>query len=341
MRIAIVMIASNGWDHLQHTIPRILNTTPADCDFYLIYNIYEKGGADQLVTKHFPRVRVLPTNTNMGFAPAYNWALRQITDADIYVIINHDVYVEDGWLERMVEWLERSQRHAAVQPKILSWRQPTHFEYAGGAGGWIDALGIPFCRGRVLDTVEEDRHQYDHESYVFWASGACMAVKREAFWGVGGFEESFFLHMDEVDLCWRLQLAGWQVGCVPSVRVYHVGGATVNYYTPIKVYTNFKHNLVMLAKNMERNRWWWVQAVRQLTDCAAGAYLLLSGKVKLAWEIVRAHRDFWLELLKGNIRRFELVGTRPFTSLTGVYRGSIVLDYYLRRKRTFAEIVEV
>ena len=295
--------------------------------------VADNGSTDDslaFLSGRYPEVRQIVLDRNYGFAEGYNRALEKV-DADYFLLLNSDVEVTEGWLDPLEARMDSSPEIAAVMPKILSERDRTRFEYAGAAGGFIDGLGYPFCRGRVLQAVEEDRGQYDTPEEVFWATGACMLVRSELFRQFGGFDASFFAHQEEIDLCWRWKSAGYRVWAETASEVFHVGGGTLSADSPHKTYLNFRNNLMMLYKNLSARSLWWVLVFRLVLDgCSALVFLLQGrrGHFKAVW---KAHRAFFRanKGLKPKRREIRLkrVG-RP----SGIYRGSIVWRYYTGRK---------
>ncbi len=331
--VAIAIITANGWEHLKHTIPLFIKHSPG-ARIYLVYNDYKGSDTPLLVRKHFPEVSVIETGGNPGFGKAYNYAIFNYIMEDYIAIVNHDLYVTEGWLEPLIQWLKEKPEHGVVQPKILDYKRKDHFEYAGACGGWLDALGFPFARGRILNTIEKDEGQYDSISYVFWASGACMVIKRDLFVRAGGFNEHFFMHMEEIDLCWRLQRMGYKVGCVPQSIVYHYGGAALQYNNPLKVFFNFFHNHIMLKENLPMKSWLPRYMIRLSLDFAFAFSALARGEFKVFWAVIKAH----LKFLK-NIVQFRYV---PFDKENkrwcGYYRRFILWDYYVKGKKTFSQL---
>ena len=246
MTAEIVILNWNGRDHLRTFLPSVVAAAPAGVGV----TVADNGSTDdsaEVLAREFPTVRVVRLGRNYGFAEGYNRALREV-DAECFVLLNSDVETPAGWLEPLLEVLEREPDVAAVAPKLRSWRDRASFEYAGAAGGYLDLLGYPFCRGRILRCVERDEGQYDDERDVFWVSGAAFCCRAEVFRELGGFDASFFAHMEEIDLCWRMRIAGRRVRIVPRSTVYHLGGGTLKAQSPAKVYFNHRNNLAMLFK---------------------------------------------------------------------------------------------
>lgn len=333
MKTAVVILNWNGRKLLEQYLPSVVERTP---NAEVI--VADNGSTDDSLVwlrMHYPEVKTITLDKNYGFAGGYNRALRDV-DADYVVLLNSDVEVTVGWLEPLVEVLDKSADVAVVAPKLRSVTEPQRFEYAGAAGGFIDYLGYPFCRGRILSTVEEDCGQYDDCRDIFWASGAAMCCRREVFLAVGGFDEDFFAHMEEIDLQWRMQLAGWRIAVEPRSVVYHLGGGTLPA-SPNKIFLNHRNNLAMLMKCSSPMQRAVVAVVRPMMDMAEAVAHLLMLRPRNAWAIVRAWWAFvkWHKML-GRKRR-EVV-RRESVEIRGIYPRSIVLSY-LFGKRTFNKMM--
>lgn len=335
MRTAIVILNWNGRRHLERFLGSVAAHTPAPARIIVADN----GSTDtslRFVADRYPEVQILRLDRNYGYAEGYNRALRHI-DADCYVLLNSDVEVTEGWLDPLVDMLENDPRVAAVAPKILSYTAREHFEYAGAAGGFIDILGYPFCRGRILSHVEQDKAQYDTPREVFWASGAAFCCRADIFRQLGGFDADFFAHMEEIDLCWRMQLAGYKVMVQPCSRVYHLGGGTMPNESPDKLYLNYRNNLAMIYKCAPAAQRLLAAVVRPMTDMLSAAIYVVKGDFRLAGATLRAYRDFlaWHGALA---RKRREVRAACRTESRQIYRGSIVLRYMAGRK-TFGNIM--
>ncbi len=320
----IVILNWNGAAHLRRFLPSVLEA--ADGAGVVVA---DNGSTDEslaLLAAAFPQVRVVRLDRNYGFAEGYNRALEQV-EADVFVLLNSDVETPEGWLAPLLECLERNPDVAAVAPKLRSVDEPDRFEYAGAAGGYIDFWGYPFCRGRILRSVERDMGQYDDEREVFWVSGAAFCCRAEAFRAAGGFDADFFAHMEEIDLCWRLQLAGHRIRIVPASMVYHLGGGTLAPDSPRKVFFNHRNNLAMLYKCASPLQRLAVAVVRPVLDLAAACSYLLQGRAANFRAVFRAYRDFlsWHGALAR--KRRAIRGAGKARASAPIYRGSIVLRY--------------
>ena len=285
----------------------------------------------------FPEVRVIRLNKNWGFAEGYNRALR-LVDAQYYVLLNSDVDVTQHWLTPLVRFMDQHPDVAACQPKLLAVADHSAFEYAGAAGGFVDALGYPFCRGRIFDTVEKDHGQYDTTAEVMWATGACMVVRAEDFRRFGGFDARFFAHNEEIDLCWRFRIGGKKVFCVVDSQVYHVGGGTLPKGNPMKAYLNFRNNLTMLYKNLPKERLRRVMLLRWVLDYVAAYQTLLCGNVGDFKAIYKARHDFrkWKHEFDGE--RLKIQQMRKETESGQLAPCSILWQYYVRRHRYYTSL---
>lgn len=287
--------------------------------------------------QQYPSVEIIELEVNHGFAGGYNEALKRVA-ADYYVLLNSDVEVTPGWLEPMIGLLESHPGHAVCQPKLLAYHNRHLFEYAGAAGGWLDAYGYPFARGRVFEHCEEDAGQYQGVEEVFWATGAALVVRSAVYHEVKGFDAYFFAHQEEIDLCWRIQLRGYKIFCHPGSVVYHVGGGTLPRGNSRKTYLNFRNNHIMMAKNMPLGEKWWKVPFRLLLDQVSAAKQLLSGEGGYWLAIQRAHWGYFRWLLSGP-REGRGAARKPLKSLSGVYRGIVIWDYFVKKRKTFAQII--
>ncbi|WP_022834305.1 glycosyltransferase family 2 protein [Salisaeta longa] len=324
-RVSIIIVTWNGLDLLQQCLPSVVATTYPNVEIILADNASADGSIPWVRTA-FPDVRIVQHPDNWLFARGNNAAVQRATGRYL-LFLNNDVEVPPGWLDPLVEAMEAQPTLGAVQPKLLQYDRRDRFEYAGAAGGFIDRLGYPFTRGRVFDTMEPDRGQYDTPRDVFWATGAACMVRRAAFDAVGRFDERFEMHMEEIDLCWRLWRAGYRVRALPSSTVYHIGGASLPQGTPRKIYYNFRNSLLMLYKNLPPARWARVFPQRVALDGIAAARMLLQGEAAGARAVVRAYRD---------AHRLRSYYTPPRRSAVRMpYRRLIAADYFLRGLRTF------
>ena len=290
-----------------------------------------------VLRESFPAVRLIQLDKNYGFADGYNKALEQV-DAEYFLLLNSDVEVTEGWIEPLLSFMERTPDAVACQPKILSYNNRNYFEYAGAAGGFIDRYGYPYCRGRLFDTIEEDNGQYNDVCRVFWATGAAMMVRSDAFRKAGGFDGRFFAHMEEIDLCWRMAACGGKIYVVPQSRVYHVGGATLNKSNPRKTFLNFRNNLLMLYKNLPAEELCGVMRMRAVLDYVAALKFLLSG----AWgdfkAVLAARREYKRMRTSYKSVRKQNLAEAVTTEIEGRARFSLLWQYYLKGKKLFSQL---
>lgn len=331
-QVAVVILNWNGRRFLEKYLPSVINCLPQCAKVVIADNASSDDSLDFLA-RNYPELPVLALSKNFGYAGGYNEALRQV-EAEYYVLLNSDVEVTPGWIEPVVEYLEKNAHVAAAQPKILSDEERHKFEYAGAAGGFVDVFGYPFCRGRVFDFLETDLGQHDDTTRVHWATGACLFVRAKAFREAGGFDERFFAHMEEIDLCWRLQRLGYEVVAVPSSKVFHLGGGTLPRSNPKKTYLNFRNSLWLLAKNLPSSYFYPLLPIRILLDFLAGFRFLLLGQKADAMAVAKAH----LALFK-NLRKMRQSAPKGNDKLPGgIYIGSVVFDFYVRKKKRFTEL---
>ena len=332
--VAVVILNFNGRKHLETFLPSVVASTYGN----LKVIVADNGSTDDSVgflNTHFPQVGLITHSTNEGFAGGYNWALKEVS-ADYYVLLNSDVSVTPGWIEPVIELMESDYHIAAAAPKLLSYNDQHLFEYAGAAGGWIDTFGYPFSRGRVFDICEKDHGQYDSIEPIFWASGASMFIKAKIFHEMGGLDESFFAHQEEIDLCWRMQLAGYRIMSCPQSVVYHVGAGTLPRGGR-KVYLNFRNNLWMLMKNMTLREKLWKIPFRFLLDAISAWKGLFSGDVDFFKAIMQAH---FAVIRKMFSKKDPPTNDRKsLNSLDGVYPKSVVWQYFVNHKTHFGEIL--
>ncbi|MBO7601874.1 MAG: glycosyltransferase family 2 protein [Bacteroidaceae bacterium] len=335
-KVAIVILSWNGSQMLRSFLPSVLEYTEEEATVYVADNGSEDDTLEVLATS-FPSVKVISLDKNYGFAEGYNRALQEV-EAEYVVLLNSDVEVKDRWLTPLVVFMDAHPEVAACQPKIKSWREPKSFEYAGAAGGFLDCYGYPFCRGRIFNSVEEDHGQYDTPMKVFWATGACLFIRLQDYREAGGLDARFFAHMEEIDLCWRLNARGREVWCIPESTVYHVGAATLKRENPRKTFLNFRNNLLMLYKNLPDNELHRVMHGRTFFDYLAVLSLVLKGQFSNARAVFHArkayHRlrpDFFISRNLNMLARVE----HPAQTC---WKKCLLLAYYVKRKHTFAKL---
>jgi GT2 family glycosyltransferase len=334
MHIAVVVLNYNGRDLLKTYLPSIVKYS-GEADVWVIDNDSSDDSIEVLKTD-FPQVKCVVNSKNTGYAGGYNEGLQTIC-ADVYVLINSDVRVTEGWLHPITRAFAADPKLGAAQPVILDDKKNSHYEYAGAAGGFIDRFGYPFCRGRVFDEVEEINSEYNHDIDCFWASGACLAVRAEVFHKLGGFYEAYFAHMEEIDLCWRMQSHGYAIRCLTKSKVYHLGGGTLTYQNPRKVYLNFRNNLIMMGRQLPHRDRIRVVFFRMVLDGISAIRFLLTGKWGFFSAILKAHADYYRHL--GDIKRYRKSRTAAeWRALNGRYPRAIVWDYFVQGKKRFTQI---
>ena len=340
MTCSVIILNWNGEAMLRRFLPNVLtNTQRTDVEIVVADNGSTDGSLAYLRTEP---VRVIELGENFGFAEGYNRAIAQV-DSDYVVLLNSDVEVMPCWLDTLLEYARTHEEVVALQPKVLSWyskqdvlvgkAQKVRFEHAGAAGGMIDCLGYPYCYGRLLTNLEEDTGQYDTPTPIFWASGACMFIRRDVYVKEGGLDSVFFAHQEEIDLCWRLHCRGYQIMSVPQSVVYHVGGGTLEYESPRKTFLNFRNNLLMLYKNLPPVQWLLVMLIRWPLDYVAALQMLLSGKWLNFKAVFQARCAFWR--LRKQYKTIRMTNLRKSKVLypTTISKRSIIFDYYLLGKR--------
>ncbi len=322
-KVAVVILNWNGKYYLERFLPSVYNSSYPNLTFVIGDNASTDDSV-AFIRKTYPKITLIQNDKNYGFAGGYNRILEQV-EADYYIILNSDVEVSTGWIEPIIEAMESDSTVAAAQPKILSSLQPDLFEYAGAAGGYIDKYGYPFCRGRIFDTIETDRAQYNDPASIFWASGAALFIKSKIWKKSGGFDEDFFAHMEEIDLCWRLKRMGYSIKYYPFSEVFHVGGGALNKENSFKTYLNFKNNLVMLQKNLPFPQVYIILFFRLWLDLFAIIRFYLKGQFKDAVAVHRAHWNFFRNFIKNNKKRN--IQTTNF-KVSELYTKLIVWDFF-------------
>lgn len=330
MKTAIVILNWNGRDLLEKFLPEVISFSPGAA-IYVVDNASTDDSA-ALVETRFKEVQLIRNSENYGFAEGYNRALKNLSE-DIFVLLNSDVQVTENWLEPVLREFEKDPLVVAAQPKIRDYRNRSCFEYAGAAGGFLDRYGFPFCRGRIFDVLEKDSGQYDETTPVFWASGACFFVRRDAFFRAGGFDEDYFAHQEEIDLCWRLQIHGGKIIAVGTSKVFHIGGASLSAANPAKTFYNFRNSLFTLLKNQKGTGIYGVIFVRLVMDGLAGLRFLFSGKASHCFAIVKAHFSFYYFLPKFLKKRSEKAA-----SLKYFHIKSIVFQHFILKKKYFNQL---
>jgi GT2 family glycosyltransferase len=330
MKVAVVILNWNGKEILKQFLPSVVLYSQ-EATVYVADNASTDDSV-AFVSENFPTVKIIHNTINGGYAKGYNDALRDLSE-ELFVLVNSDVEVTENWLPPVISEFTKDPSMVAAQPKILDYKNKSYFEYAGAAGGFIDQLGYPYCRGRIFDTLEKDEGQYNDIQKIFWATGACLFVKKEAFWNADGFDEDFFAHQEEIDLCWRMQSNGGVIKYIGTSSVCHVGGATLASGNSKKTFYNFRNSLLLLVKNTKGAQVCLIIFVRLILDGIAGIKFLFQGKITHTTAILKAHSSFYKLLPKFlKKRRKQATRLKYFTT------RSIVWEYFINKKRTFKEL---
>ena len=327
-KVAVIILNWNGEKLLKQYLPSVIKNTNKELGRLIVVDNASDDASIEVMQQEFSQVELICFDSNYGYAGGYNKIVEQLEE-EIVVLLNSDVEVAPQWLEPLVDALDGSPELIAVQPKIKSWRNKEQFEYAGACGGFIDRLGFPFCRGRIMDVVEEDKGQYDDMIEVFWCSGAALCIRRASYLGVGGLDERFFAHMEEIDMCWRIRNNGGKLKVCPSSVVYHLGGGSLPMNHPRKLFLNYRNNLLMLYKNLNTKEWRRVRYYRSFLDVLAMIVFLLKGELGNVKAIFQAYKEF--REMKKHYQHTENVKTDPC-----IYPGSILIQYYLKNIRLFS-----
>lgn len=336
-KAAIVILNWNGLGFLQRFLGIILENSEKEGVSIYVADNGSTDGSPGWIEKSYPAVRLLRLDRNHGFAGGYNLALKEV-EAEYYVLLNSDIEVTPSWLDPLISFMDTNKDVAACQPKIKSWHNRENFEYAGAAGGYIDKYGYPFCRGRLFSHVEKDTGQYDTIRDVFWTSGACMIVRSDAWAKCSGFDDDFFAHMEEIDLCWRLRLAGYRLCVIPGSVVYHVGGGVLPYNSPFKTFLNFRNNLYLLYKNLPGRGMHRVMFARKLMDGLAAIVFLVTGRFRHFGAVLRAHVAYYRNLRSLRSKRSMAGELSAAEQIDLVLNKSIVFEFYVKGLRSFERL---
>ncbi|WP_072530588.1 glycosyltransferase family 2 protein [Bacteroides ilei] len=336
-KVSVVILNWNGAGMLRNYLPSVIRYSQGE-DVEVC--VADNGSTDhscEILEKEFPSVRLICLDRNYGFAEGYNKALAQV-DAKYVVLLNSDVEVTEGWLDTLTDYMEKHPEVVACQPKLLGWRDRERFEYAGASGGFIDYYGYPFCRGRIFDVVEKDRHQYDTVIPVFWATGAALYIRLDKYREVGGLDGRFFAHMEEIDLCWRLNSRGYRLVCIPQSVVYHVGGATLKKENPRKTFLNFRNNLLMLYKNLPDEDLKPVMRMRALLDFIASMVYVAKLDFRNAKAVWNARKEFMALREQFKPDRKENLQRTVVSDIPQRYRFSILWQSKIKGRKFFSTL---
>jgi GT2 family glycosyltransferase len=330
-KVAIVILNWNGKKWLHKFLPSLLEHTPLDLAEIIVADNASTDHSVDFLNQHYPNIQQIHLDKNYGFTGGYNRALARL-EHEYFVLLNSDIEVSKHWLEPIIQRMDHDHNIAACQPKILSYNQKDHFEYAGASGGMMDWLGYPFCRGRIFHTSEKDEGQYNDARKIFWATGACMFVRGKVYHKMGGLDEHFFAHMEEIDLCWRMQNEGYDIWVDPKSVVYHVGGGTLQSDNPRKTYYNFRNNLLLIIKNQDFTKAYFIIFLRLILDGIAGLQFLFQGKFAHTWAIVQAHFAFYVQQFQYQKYRSQ------HNPLKSIYPNSILWAYFVKGKKKFRDL---
>lgn len=332
MKTAVVILNWNGRNFLEKFLPGVIEHSSNDGTVIIADNASTDGSVEYL-ENHHPEIRIIKLDRNYGFSGGYNKALG-LVKADYYILLNSDIEVTPGWIPPVIGIMEQDPMIAACQPKIRSYHEREKFEYAGAAGGFIDKYGYPFCQGRLFQSIEQDNKQYDQVKEIFWATGACMFLRAEVFHRIGGFDDDFFAHMEEIDFCWRAKNLGYKIIYCPGSTIFHIGGGTLPRKNSQKTYLNIRNNIIMLFKNLESQRLVKVLLARMVLDYAAALKFLIDGGLRDMAAVIRAHYYFLTHLSQLQKKREKI----PHVRVSQIYWGNIVLKHFLFRKKTFLQL---
>jgi hypothetical protein len=330
MKIAVVILNWNGTKLLEQFLPSVVNFSP-EADIYVADNASTDDSV-AFVKANFPTVKIVVNESNFGFAQGYNEALKSV-DADIYALVNSDIEVTENWLKPILETFENEPQTAIIQPKILDYKRKEYFEYAGAAGGFMDKYGYMFCRGRIFETLEKDNGQYDDTCEIFWASGACFFIRSSVYMELKGFDADFFAHQEEIDLCWRAFNKGLVIKYNSKSVVYHLGGATLQHGNPKKTFLNFRNSLLMMVKNLPKNKLISILLIRLALDGIAGIQFLMQGQFKHILAILKAHFEFYWLFYRNYNKRDDFQSTKYY------FTKSIVYLYFINKIKVFNNIL--
>jgi GT2 family glycosyltransferase len=331
LKIAIVILNWNGQKLLEQFLPSVVDFSSKEATIYIADNASTDSSINY-VKSSFPSIKIIENDINGGYAKGYNDALKSI-DADIYCLLNSDVEVTQNWLKPVIDIFKSEKNTAIIQPKLLDFKNKTKFEYAGAAGGFIDLFGYPYCRGRVFNHLETDKAQFNDVKEIFWASGACLFIRAKVYHQLEGFDEDYFAHQEEIDLCWRTQNIGYKIKYVGSSIVYHVGGATLQQANPHKTYLNFRNSLLNVVKNVPRKWFLFVIFSRLLLDGIAGIKFIIELRPIHTWAIIKAHYSFYKNLNRFLRKRKKLLKKEGYN-----LHNSIVWQYFALGRRKFKQL---
>ena len=337
LKLSIVILNWNGSHHLRRFLPSVVKYSQYDWVEIVVADNYSTDDSYNVINQEFKEIKYLQLDRNYGFAKGYNVALKD-NCADYLLLLNSDVEVTENWLEPLINMMDANPLIAACQPKIMQLDQREKFEYAGASGGFIDRLGFPFCRGRIINEQEVDSGQYDDPISVFWARGAAVMVRGSLWHEFGGFDADFWAHMEEIDLCWRMKNRGYKIAICPTSKVFHLGGGSLSYGSPQKIFLNFRNNLFLLYKNLPKGKLFNTIFIRMILDGVAAIQFLVTGQIKAFVKVLEAHLEFYKSLKKLKLKRKELPQNVRNSNHPEVYQGSVIFDFFIARKKKFSSL---
>jgi GT2 family glycosyltransferase len=333
-KVSVVILNYNGKKHLEKFLPDVIQYSSGEGIRIIVADNKSSDDSVAYLQKSFPQIELIILDKNYGYTGGYNKALTQI-DSEYFILLNSDVEVTYGWINPVIKYLDENKNVAAAMPKIKSYNDKDYFEYAGASGGFIDKYGYPFCRGRLLYNIEKDEGQYNSIEDIFWASGACFFVRSELFFQAGAFDDDFFAHMEEIDLCWRFKRMGYRVVVVPESVIYHVGGGTLPINTPRKMYLNYRNNLYLLIKNLPGRKVLPILFVRMCLDGASALVYLSKFSFGFFWAVLKAHIHFDCHIRISIHKRKKFLPLVKTEHLSGMYTHSMVYNFLVRKKSNF------
>lgn len=335
-KIAIVILNWNGREFLERFLPGVVRHSSSPGVKIIVADNGSSDDSVEFIRNKFKKVEIIELDKNYGFAGGYNKAFEKI-NSEYYILLNSDVEVSENWIEPIIKKMDNDPDVAAAMPKILSYHERSQFEYAGAAGGFIDKWGYPFCRGRILNNIEPDNNQYNDSIEIFWASGACLFIRSKIFHDAGGFDDDFFAHMEEIDLCWRIKNLGYKIYCYPCSQVYHIGGGTLPNETPSKLFLNFRNSLWLLLKNLPAKKLYPVLLIRRILDGLAAMKFYLTLDWRKGNAVFKAHLSYYKHFRKMKQKR-KSADFKNKDLPSSVYKKSILISYFLKKKKTFNEL---
>ncbi|MDT8401045.1 MAG: glycosyltransferase family 2 protein [Bacteroidales bacterium] len=336
-KASVVILNWNGKNLLELFLDRAIRHSSSEAYTVIVADNGSTDDSCEYIRKKHPGVTLIELGQNYGFAGGYNEALSRL-ESEYFILLNSDVEVSPGWINPVIEYMDTHPEVAACQPKILSYNDRSRFEYAGAAGGFIDKYGYPFCRGRLLNITEKDEGQYNDIRQVFWASGACLFIRSSDWKEAGGFDPDFFAHMEEIDLCWRLNAGGKKIMCVPSSTVYHFGGGSLPYKSPSKIFYNFRNNLFMLYKNLPQDRLKKILFIRMCLDGIAALRFLLSLNFTAFVNVIKAHLHYYRHKKELKLKREEGIKDKISYPQDLILNKSLVFNFYIKRVKTYSQL---